>query len=318
MKIVAVTPLYPPKSLVGSWITTHEFVRVLAERGHDVTVVASMAHGADYELDGVKVLNGLRCVEREVNAGVDVVLSHLGDRGDAHTAATAAGVPSVRMAHSIDPAAAKRLAESPCDLVIANSHATAAALGDVAPTVVARPPVDPERYRTTPGDHITLVNLSPEKGGIQFARIARSMLDTQFLGVRGGYGQQVAPGRPKNLTIIGTTPDMRDDVYARTRVLVMPSAAESWGRVGIEAMCSGIPVVAHPTAGLLEALGAAGIFIDRDDITGWVAELRRLQDPDEWAAASAAALARVDQLDPAGDVEAFVDAIESIRTGVPA
>jgi hypothetical protein len=68
----------------------------------------------------------------------------------------------------------------------------------------------------------------------------------------------------------------------------MPSSYESWGRVAIEAACSGIPTIAHPTDGLLEALGPAGIFVDRRKTRQWQAELERLDDPDQYAKASVA------------------------------
>jgi glycosyltransferase involved in cell wall biosynthesis len=85
---------------------------------------------------------------------------------------------------------------------------------------------------------------------------------------------------------------MRDLVWARTRILLVPSAYESWGRVASEALCSGIPVIAHPTTGLIENLGDAGIFVDRRDTDGWIAALRRLQDPTAYETARGLALAR--------------------------
>ena len=93
-------------------------------------------------------------------------------------------------------------------------------------------------------------------------------------------------------------------------VLLMPSIAETWGRTGIEAMCFGIPVIAHPTPGLRESLGDAGIFVDRNDLAGWVGAIRSLDDPDEYARRSAAALARVAELDTAADLDRFADYVE--------
>ena len=177
--------------------------------------------------------------------------------------------------------------------------------------IVVRPHVDPDEYRCRPGDAITLVNLSPEKGGEVFRLLAPSMHDKQFLAVRGGYGRQ-ARVVGLNVETIPTTQDMVGDVYARTRVLLMPSETETWGRTGIEAMCSGIPVIAHPTPGLRESLGDAGIFVDRSDLAGWIAAIRDLDDPERYAAASAAASARAAEVcaQTAADLDLFAELLE--------
>jgi glycosyltransferase involved in cell wall biosynthesis len=215
------------------------------------------------------------------------------------------------MIHGHDTQAAVRLAEHPPALVVHNSAATAAQAHWGGPQVIVRPPVHPDRYRTTPGDRATLVNLSIPKGGALFDLLARSLPGTQFLAVKGGYGAQMARTLP-NVEHVACTPNMRDDVYARTRVLLMPSASESWGRVGVEAMCSGIPVIAHPTPGLVESLAGAGVFVDRSDLGGWRRELQRLDDPGEWAAASERALARAAELDPAPDLQRFEAALQKV------
>jgi glycosyltransferase involved in cell wall biosynthesis len=54
-------------------------------------------------------------------------------------------------------------------------------------------------------------------------------------------------------------------------VLMVPSVHESYGMAAVEALASGIPVIAHPTPGLREALGDAGTFVDRADVRVWVA-----------------------------------------------
>jgi len=51
-------------------------------------------------------------------------------------------------------------------------------------------------------------------------------------------------------------------------------------------------VIAHPTQGLKEALGDAGIYVDRDDVDGWVAAITDLQDGRKYNAASKAVKAR--------------------------
>lgn len=87
----------------------------------------------------------------------------------------------------------------------------------------------------------------------------------------------------------------------------------------VEAIASGIPVIAHPTDGLVESLGPAGIFVDRADGQAWLDEIERLHDPAEWAEASRLSLARSAELDPQADLDRFVNIIEALHcTGVPA
>jgi glycosyltransferase involved in cell wall biosynthesis len=92
----------------------------------------------------------------------------------------------------------------------------------------------------------------------------------------------------------------------------MPSERETWGMTGVEAMASGIPVIAHPTPGLLESLGDAGVFVDRSDADGWVEQIERLHDPTEWATASAKALTRAAELRDLmrDDIARFVTEVE--------
>lgn len=302
MLIVAATPLYPPSSRVGAWLATHDFLAALVMCGHDVRVVPYMAGHHPYELDGVKVLR-----RGTPFPDADVYISHSGDIGELHHYAKRVGTPSVRMVHGRSPDKALDGAA----LVVFNSQANATAHSWGGRHVVCLPPTHSDRFRTTSGDRFTLVNLSKEKGGLVFARLAEAMPDHRFLGVKGGYGRQAVRPAP-NLEVIPNTPNMRGDVYARTRVLLMPSERETWGMVAVEAMASGIPVVAHPADGLIESLGPAGLFADRDDLAAWRGHLDRLSDPDEWATASAAALARSADLDPQPSLDRFVEAVEAL------
>lgn len=277
----------------------------MAERGHQVDVVTYLQGGWAYVLDGVAVHPGADW--DEIASGCDVVVSHLGDDQLASKWAKCTKTPSVRMVHG-EPRAGHVLDDT---LAVFNSESLKRSVGYRRRSVVVHPPIDPAEYRTTPGNLVTLVNLAHAKGGMQFFRLAKSTPDVQFLGVRGGYGIQVS-NKAKNVEVIDPTLNMVADVYARTRVLLMPSSHESWGMVAVEAMASGIPVIAHPTPGLLESLGDAGIFVDRDDMRGWQREVRRLMSPTAWAEASGRALARVAELDPAPQLARFAEAVEAL------
>jgi glycosyltransferase involved in cell wall biosynthesis len=101
------------------------------------------------------------------------------------------------------------------------------------------------------------------------------MPDVEFMGVEGGYDSQIKDTSIHNIKYVPNTPHIQE-LYEQTRILLVPSAEESWGRVAVEAMSSGIPVLANPTPGLREACGQAGIFVERENIAQWVNEIRKL------------------------------------------
>lgn len=327
MNVLGVLPGYPPGSKVGAFITTHLFLRHLAERGHTVRVLLTGSECEPYTLDGVEVES---VAVGEPLAGpipnwpivdthgrwADVICSNAGD-DYGQGVANRARRPSVRFAHAI---AARNTHGA--DLVVANSHETAATVahGDV---MVVNPPIFPADYLCTPGDKVTLVNLSDWKGGPLLWWLAERMPETQFLGVVGAYGEQGLPaeltrfrGRPTralpNLTLHPPVDDMRD-IYSQTRLLLMPSLIESFGRVALEAACSGIPTVANPTPGLVEALGDAATWCEWDDPACWQRTIRRLTtNPIDYHDASVAALARACRLDPIGDLDRFTAQVEAL------
>lgn len=278
------------------------------QRGHEVNAFAWQRRERQYVVDGVTVDTGLRgnSYSKVLAADADVIVSHCGDGGDGARLAATVGKPSVRMAHGGGPHHAMG-----ADLVVYNSESLREASDWDGPSIVVHPHVDPVDYATTPGDAITLVNLSAVKGGDLFDRVTRSLPGRQFLGVRGGYGAQIIP-RHRNVDVIAPMQNMRDDVYARTRILMMPSMYETWGMVGVEAMASGIPVIAHPTPGLRESLGDAGIFVDRNDVYGWIDAIARLDDPNEYKAASERSLKRSAELAGLDHRDRFADAVEAL------
>lgn len=301
MRVVAVTPRYPPESRVGAWLATHEFLAALARRGHDVEVRTEV--GAVTSLDGVRIEPVGETAARWVR-GADVVVSHAGDqiqRADQY--AQANGIPSVVMIHGD----VKQIHRKPAaDLVVFNAESNQ---NKRWKGIVCRPHTRMAAHRGSRGDRVTLLNCSTEKGWDTFAALVAAMPDTQFLGVKGGYGGQHRMSGP-NVTVNSVARDPRE-VWRRTRILVMPSIAETWGMAGVEAMCSGIPVIAHPTPGLQESLGDAGVFVDRDDIDGWRREIERLDDHGEYMAASRAAFRRAQQLTDRSTLDRFCDEIEA-------
>ena len=174
------------------------------------------------------------------------------------------------------------------------------------PSIVVYPPVYWREYTVeTSREYVTLINLNKNKGGDILIKIAKAMPDIQFMGVNGGYEGQIENRKLKNIEYAENTAYIKG-VYEKTGILLVPSKEESWGRVAIEAMSSGIPVIASPTPGLLESCGSAGIFCNRDDTAAWVREIRKLKtDPAYYKERSAACLQRAKDLDPTPQLEAM-------------
>jgi hypothetical protein len=326
MRIVARLHAYPPVHCAGAEMMASSLLSALAERGHDVQVWLSVYNGQrkPYEVGGVRVIpEAARWDLAKAVKGAGAVISHLENVRSAGSMARGWGRPYVVLCHNTYDATWRAIGAGTTALAVYNSQwmrDSAEAWFTANPKVhkpgreiVVRPPVVADDYRATPGDAVTLINLYGPKGGELFWDLAGLMPDQKFLGVTGAYGDQVVKDLP-NVEVLDHVPaaEMASRVYARTRVLLMPSAYESWGRAGVEALASGIPVIAHPTPGLKESLGGAGIFIDRRQPDAWVDALRSLEDPVEWQAASENALRRSKELSPDEDLARWCEAIEAL------
>ncbi|MFF3928277.1 glycosyltransferase family 4 protein [Streptomyces hirsutus] len=321
---------YPPAHNAGAEWAAHSLLRELAARGHTVDVLLSQPVDPDvvYVLDGVTVhphrgkADPGRWLRGEDRA--QVIVTHLENTPRASVLGEVHRIPVVHLLHNSFEKSKSWLVKGSPTLVVYNTawmKADAEAWWRIQRGerpmpwgITVHPPVAMADYQATPGDRITLINLTQEKGAQVFYDLAERMPRRKFLGVVGGYGQQIIRDDLPNVEIIPHTPGdrMAKDVYARTKILLAPSSYESYGRVAVEAMCSGIPVIAHPTPGLLESLGDAGAFCDRDDLDAWEATIKRLSVPAVYRAASKAASARAAGLDPQAELDAWVTAMEGV------
>lgn len=314
MRILADVHGYPPGLNAGAEHYLKAVLEAMVARGHDALVwigfedtlrpVGGKAAGEPKTLD-------------EAYRWADVIVTHLDRTGDVVRRAKEASKarrPLVHLVHNEAQLGFHRVRLDQADLVVFNSNATRRATHDwQGLSMVLRPPIVAGDYRVeTTREFVTLINLNENKGGQVFREIAHRMPDLKFLGVRGGYEKQLVPHGQKNATVWDNQDDIRR-VYARTRILLVPSAYESYGRVAVEAAASGIPVLAHPTPGLVEAMGDAAIFLDRGNIGRWVRTIRDLTTNRltyrEW---SRRAQMRAAELDPTDDLDRFEAALQLI------
>lgn len=323
MRVLAYVHGAVPHLQAGSETMLHALMRALRDAGHDIAVVCTKRPAArtDWVIDGVpsRARPGQAAADAYARRWrPDVIVSHHENARHAVALARRLQAASVALMHNDFPQAHRFLATDRPDLAVCNTQWLAARLRPERrgiASVVVRPPVDPTAHATTPGDLVTMVNLYRMKGPNTMWRLAHRLPQTRFLAVRGGYGQQDVRAGYANVEVIDTTTDMRSDVWSRTRVLIVPSQYESYGMAAVEALASGIPVIAAPTPGLREALGRGAVFVPRGDPLSWERHLTTLmRDRHAWERASTLARERSAQIahQTASDLEAWVAAVAAL------
>lgn len=332
--VVAIVDRYPPLVNAGGESMLAALLEPLAARGDRVSVVTHTPE--QYKRHGVDVYP--RSDRDRLVPQADVVVGHLMWTREAVEQAARHGKPLVYLVHNHRQLRHWSLTPDNVTVLAVNSDELARNVQTPrrrgrpdswsrgldtwdGPSITVRPPVRLAAWHRTDDPagrtHVTLVNVQPAKGSGLFYALAARPNRRRWLAVEGGYGNQVRPTAANpGVEWQPQTADMAGDVYARTRVLLMPSDYESWGMAAVEAMASGIPVIAHPTAGLRESLADGAVFLDRDDVDAWGAELERLDDPGYYADRAAAGLHRALQLDlqAEADLSVWQQAISAAAT----
>lgn len=267
MKVTSVVHAYPPVHGSGAEWMLHRLHRYLQNCGHEV-LCQSKAAVNDHEFDGVSVVKRLTVNDVQQS---DVLLTHLGSTGRAINYAGQFGKPVVWIAHNSHRYAV--IAQKRGRIgVVYNSEFVESETGHFyanKKSMVLRPPVFIDDYKVNSRrTHVTLVNHSQLKGGGILRHIAEALPDVQFLAVDGAYGVQVTD-YPGNVTIVENTDDIKV-VYRQSKAVILPSQYESYGRVAGEALCSGIPVLAHDLPGLRECCGETATYVPFNDIEAWI------------------------------------------------
>ncbi len=192
--------------------------------------------------------------------------------------------------------AAYRQGLEQADLVIANSdymrrvieHLT----GIDAPVVYPTFDMDDWAQPGTEGrEKILFIKPLERKGLPIFLDVAREMPAKRFV-VAGktSVTARQALTRLDNVELIEWSDQMKS-VYANTRLVLGPSIwPEPFGRVFVEAASAGVPSITSDRGGIPEAVGDAGVLINRIHETGaWLAAIRALDDDNRYEAFSEAA-----------------------------
>ncbi len=164
------------------------------------------------------------------------------------------------------------------------------------------------RTREIMNGPVVLLNCNENKGGSVLQELAKEMRDVQFIGIKGAYSKQLADDDhgPNNLIYKPLVEDPRP-IYEEAGVVIMPSKSESWGRVALEAMASGVPVIVSTAGGLRESSGGAAAATCRiDDMACWAQTIRRLRsDAEFYRGCVGSGLKRVEDLSRQNDFGEF-------------
>jgi glycosyltransferase involved in cell wall biosynthesis len=201
---------------------------------------------------------------------------------------------------------------------------------NISRTEVIRPILHREKI-TIPeefhGEYITLINANQNKGVHIFIDLAKRLPHLKFLGVRPYYGETNVPPYPANVDWVYFDDDIRN-IFRKTRILIMPSYYESYGRVAIEAMINGIPVLyskpalksVYPggsTEGIQSWIGDAAIACSREEPTDWVAALTMLQDSEKYKEWSEKGRAHIESMNVFNEGPRIAELVESFSRQNP-
>ena len=301
----------------------HQMVRFFQDRGHTIKVLLKQANKhkieSHYVYDNVDVFPPDQYTEISLFQWADAVFTHLDYAAWTQQLAGMFGKPVFHIIHN-DYIRDHLVKSDRPQFIVYNSNWIKAKLAYPHESFVLHPPTDYRHYKidmdSWDNEYITLINLDQNKGGEILREIAKQMPNRKFLGVIGSYSEPIKIGQvvdqPTNVKIMGKQQDIRE-AYKLTRILIMPSKYESWGRTATEAMASGIPVIASPTDGLKENCGNAGIFVkDRDDVSEWVKTIEKLDDEKRYRKSSQKAIERSIELDPTNELTEMSLWIEGI------
>lgn len=317
--ITWIVSMYPPKNNAGAEWMAHAINKFLIEKaGFRVNVIIPFFPIKNFE--GVRIIQFHEKVKIE-NAirNSALLLSNFSYYIPTMKIAKKAERPCILVMHSHEQQRILRLGKQLIGQknlhIIYNSEWMRQVYSSFGyHSTVLYPPVFWKDYRvSTTKQYVTLINVNENKGGKILIELAKQMPNVEFLGVRGGYEAQIIDKRIPNITYIPNTPHIQE-VYAKTQILLVPSREESWGRVAIEAMSSGIPVIAHPTPGLKEACSYAGIFADRTNLQEWIHLIQRLKtDTAFYKKQSDLALKRAQELDPTPQLQKLSTWLQEIQ-----
>ena len=279
--IVLLCDDFLPTTFAGSELSAYETIKYMQSRGHTVSVFVNTWKVSEY--------NGLpiyKCNKADVFCktqiqDADFVFFQMKDTIENLEYIRDRKKPVYLFIHMINSYPWMLQQRLPFPVIIVyNSHMTQDTIPTLHENMRMIPYVDTRKFKdirqtTINNDIVCLINCNKNKGGDLLKIIAQKMPDVQFMGVKGGYSEQIVSSNIENILYVENQKDIIV-VFKQIGILIMPSKNETWGRTAVEAMASGVPVIHSESPGLVECVGGAGIMCMHDDEDAWVDAIRRL------------------------------------------
>lgn len=300
MKILAHCYTYGNNATSGADRMLQSLLEYLVSRNCECHVVIDNCP-QPYTLNGVNVQSN-RSMLGEQYDWCDIVIIHLVAIHEAVRIAKRFGKPIVHICHNEHA----RVSDG---YIVYNTHWLQQKMNLPLPSIVVHPPTKPVPY--TPHfncRYVTLVNTNDNKGGAMLKALAIQMPRYNFLGVHGGYDKNQMIQPVKNVQYRAYNVDGMD--YSDTRIIIVPSKAESWSLVAAEAMANGIPVICSDLPGLRENCGDAAIYCS--SVREYMEAIVGLNDEWNYARMVEAGLKRFLEHDYADELNLFFNFIENI------
>lgn len=280
--IVFLSDTFLPKTFAGSELSGYETLKYLRTRGHTATLFLKTVVVDEYDGFPIYKFNteDPYCQNTILNA--DIVFFQMSNETKNMKVIQYRTKPTFVFIHvvkSYDWLLQQKMAFP--ITVVYNSMMTQNLIPTFHDNMRMIPYVNTDKFKslrdkTVQNKLVVLINCNVNKGGQIFKDLAYKLPNVQFMGVKGGYSNQIIDeSPPPNLTYIENQRDITV-VFKKAGILVMPSKNETWGRTAVEAMSSGVPVIHSESAGLVECVGGAGILCMHDDIDAWADAINRI------------------------------------------
>lgn len=273
MKVLAITKLYAHKNKSGGELYLHHLLKEMKPK-HSVSVLLPKCKKIEscvYDTITVNETNEEHWKDYIHHA--DIVITHLDFSAEVLDYCLAIKKKAIFILHCHIPRDIKYL-RNPNVIKVFNSQfvyetSVKEALGINGKHFIVWPYTDYEKYSkyaTTDLEYrqfITFINPARSKGSDVFYRLAEHFPNKKFMVVEGGYYPHLQDIRRNlgNVMIQKNTDNIIEDVYLKSRIVLQPSRAETYGMVASECRALGLPcIVNKKSPGLVENIGKIGLY----------------------------------------------------------